>query len=119
MVEPLLLYSECSEQLGVAFKTGDEAGGVPAPAAHRLDFGVKLIDQRGERKLRAVLTSFFERDRHVLAHPVDGETEIELARSHRLLQRHKAHARLSPKRWCYRCRSRPSSCRQTRRSCQA
>src|SRR2546426_3272017 len=83
MVEPLLLYSECSEQLGVAFKTGDEAGGVPAPAAHRLDFGVKLIDQRGERKLRAVLTSFFERDRHVLAHPVDGETEIELARSHR------------------------------------
>ena len=33
-----------------ALQHGEQAGRVPAPAAHLLDFGVELVDQRGDRQ---------------------------------------------------------------------
>src|SRR5215216_3805113 len=64
---------------------GDQARRVPAPSAHLLHFRVKLIDQGGDRKMRAVAPRLAEADRHVLAHPVHRKAEIELAFVHRLV----------------------------------
>ena len=61
----------------------DQARGVPAPAAQRLDLGVELVDERGERERRAVAARLGEREPEILAHPLDGEAVVELAREHR------------------------------------
>ena len=63
----------------------DEAGRIPAAAAELLHFGVELIHQCGHRKGRAVAPRFLEADAKVLAHPVDGKTEVELSCNHRLV----------------------------------
>ena len=43
-----------SNSATLAFETRDQARRVPAPAAHRLDLGVELVDQRRDRQLGAV-----------------------------------------------------------------
>ncbi len=60
----------------------DEAGGVPALAAAGLDPGVELVDQGCHGQARAVEPRLLEADGQVLAHPVDGEAEFELAPAH-------------------------------------
>ena len=64
---------------------GDEARGVPPAAAQLLDLGVELVDQRGHRKGSAVAAGFVEADAQILAHPVGGEAEVELALDHGLV----------------------------------
>src|SRR3546814_18094028 len=56
-----------------------EAGGVPAVAAAGLHLAVELVDQGGDRQARAVLLGLGQADAEVLAHPVDGEAEVEPA----------------------------------------
>ena len=56
-----------------------QAGGVPAAAAHGLDLGVELIDQAGDLELCAVGFGLLQDEAEVLAHPVDGEAEVEAA----------------------------------------
>src|SRR5437763_6785776 len=67
--------------LVVAQKT-DQARRVPASAAARLNTRIKLIEQCSDRQRRAVGARFRETDRQILAHPVDGETKLELVRDH-------------------------------------
>ena len=57
---------------------------IPASAAARLDARVELIDQRGHRQRGTVAARLGDRHGEVLAHPVDGEAEVELVRRHRL-----------------------------------
>ena len=47
-----------------------------------LQVGVELVDQRRHRQPGAVAPRFLEGDAEVLAHPVDGEAEVELALDH-------------------------------------
>src|SRR5438067_1354228 len=61
----------------------DQARRIPAPTAHFLHFGIELVDQGGDRQAGAVLARLVKADREVLAHPVDGEAEIEGAGDHR------------------------------------
>ena len=49
--------------------------GLPPSLLH---LGVELVDQRGHRQARAVAARLVEADAEVLAHPVDGEAEVEL-----------------------------------------
>ena len=46
---------------------------------------VELVDQRGDRQVRAVSSRLGEADRQVLAHPVDREAEVVLAGHHGLV----------------------------------
>ena len=62
-----------------------QARRVPAPAAHLLHFRVELVDQRGDRQVRAGAPRLGEADREVLAHPVDREAEIVFAGVHGLV----------------------------------
>ena len=62
----------------------DQARRVPATAALRAAPGVELVDERRHRQRRAVGARFRDADAQVLAHPVDGEAEIELVGDHRL-----------------------------------
>ena len=57
----------------------DQARRVPAVAAHRLDLGIELIDQRRHRQMGTVVLRLVEANAQILAHPVDREAEIELA----------------------------------------
>jgi hypothetical protein len=52
---------------------------------HQLHVLVELVHQRGDRQARADLVGGFEADPEVLAHPVHGETEVELVRQHGLV----------------------------------
>ena len=65
-----------------ALQPPDEARRVPPSAAHRLNVGVELIDQRGDRERCAARARFGESDPQILAHPVDGEAEVELVGRH-------------------------------------
>ena len=53
-----------------------------APAAHRLDIAVELVDQRRRRQADAEPFRFVEHQPQILAHPVDREAEIEAALAH-------------------------------------
>src|SRR5690606_24178769 len=68
--------------VAVFFEAGDERGGIPTLAAHRLYLGVIAVDDFSDRQLRAIAGGFFHGDAEVLAHPVDGETEVELVVDH-------------------------------------
>src|SRR5262245_26574356 len=71
--------------LALFSESRDEARGVPPPAAHGLDLGIELIDERCGCHMRALAAGFIEADGEILAHPIDGETEIELAGEHGLV----------------------------------
>src|SRR3546814_1457786 len=62
----------------------DKRRGILPATAHCLDVGVELIDERRDRQPGAIGTRLLERETEVLAHPVDGEAEVELALVHRL-----------------------------------
>src|SRR5260370_16642208 len=62
----------------------DQAARVPAIAAALLHAGVELVDQGDQRHLRLVALALGETDAEILAHPVDGEAELELALDHGL-----------------------------------
>src|SRR3546814_14462070 len=62
----------------------DKRRGILPATAHRLDVVVELIDERRARQPGAIGTRPLERETAVLAHPVDGEAEVELALVHRL-----------------------------------
>src|SRR5437870_1590380 len=68
-----------------AVKAREQARRIPALAAHLLDLGVELVDQRGDRQVGAVAAGFGQRDREVLAHPFDREAEIVLVLVHGLV----------------------------------
>jgi catechol 2,3-dioxygenase-like lactoylglutathione lyase family enzyme len=59
-----------------------EAAGVPAPTTPGDDLRVELVDESGQRQPGTVAIGFGQTDRQVLAHPLDRETEVELAPSH-------------------------------------
>src|SRR5690606_14926153 len=61
-----------------------EARGVPAGAAHRLDFGIELVDQRRYGQMAAVGAGLVEHQAEILAHPVHREAEVELPARHGL-----------------------------------
>ena len=63
----------------------DQRRRVPTSAAHLLHFGIELVDQRGGGQMRVVAPRLGEADRQILAHPVDGKTEIEFAVKHGLV----------------------------------
>src|SRR5690606_19893291 len=65
-----------------ALEAGEEGRGVPAIASHGLDFGIELVDQRGQRQLAAIGAGLGPDDAAILAHPVDGEAEIGPALNH-------------------------------------
>ena len=60
----------------------DQAGGVPAPTAHGLNFPVELIHQCSHRQSRFVFASFRQGDTQILAHPIDREAEIKFIIDH-------------------------------------
>src|SRR5664279_6067947 len=62
-----------------------QAGSVPALAAHLLDFGIELVDQCGDRKAGAVAARFRQTDHEILAHPFHRETVIEFSLVHGLV----------------------------------
>src|ERR1019366_10175279 len=66
------------------FQPRRQAGGVPAPPAHGLQFGVELVDQGGALQPGAIGAGLVEHQAQVLAHPVDREAKIELARHYGL-----------------------------------
>ena len=55
----------------------DEAAGVPAVAASGDDLLVELVDERRHGEPGTVALGLVEADAQVLAHPLDGETEVE------------------------------------------
>src|SRR5262245_41915048 len=59
-----------------------QARGIPPTPAARLHLGVELVDERGRRQPRLVALGLGQTDAKVLAHPVDGEAEVELALDH-------------------------------------
>src|SRR5688572_9921788 len=67
-----------------AIQARDQARSVPTFAAHGHDVGVELIDERGDGELGTVIAPLLQADAQVLAHPFDGETEVEFAFVHRL-----------------------------------
>src|SRR3981081_2227165 len=62
----------------------DQAARIPAIAAALLHAGVELVDQRDQRHLRLVALALGKTDAEILAHPIDGEAELELALDHGL-----------------------------------
>ena len=74
-----------SGQDGSTIEPRNQRRRVPTPAAHCLNLGVELIDQRAHRKVCAIASRLGEADREILAHPIDGESEIELALVHGLV----------------------------------
>src|SRR5215468_11430062 len=56
--------------------------GIPAVAATRLHLGIELVDECCHRQPRFVALGLGQADAQVLAHPVDGEAEVELALDH-------------------------------------
>src|ERR1043165_8232071 len=77
-IAPLRLRSEF-------FQPREQAGGVPAPPAHALDFGIELVDQCGQRKRSAVAARFGKAEGEVLANPFHREAVLELAGQHGLV----------------------------------
>ncbi|SCM75489.1 hypothetical protein KL86PLE_20157 [uncultured Pleomorphomonas sp.] len=65
-------------------QAGDQARRVPPVAAGGLDVGIELIDEGGQRQTSAAPPRLVENDAEILAHPVDRETEVELAGRHGL-----------------------------------
>src|SRR5262245_32408982 len=65
-------------------ESGDQARGVPAVAAHLLHVGIVGVDEGRYLHLGAVALGLIEDDAEVLAHPVDGKAEVELALVHGL-----------------------------------
>src|SRR5215218_1752508 len=61
----------------------DQAAGVPTLAAALFDLRVELIDEGGERQPAAEAVGLGEAEAEVLAHPLHGEAEVELAGGHR------------------------------------
>src|SRR5262245_35153639 len=66
----------------LALKAGDQARRVPAPAAHRLNVGVEIVNHGDEVELDAVAFRLLEHERQILAHPIDREAEVETALDH-------------------------------------
>ena len=56
----------------------------PRPPPPCWTSAIELVDQRRHRQRRAVAPRLVEHDRQILAHPVDREAEVELARRHGL-----------------------------------
>src|SRR3546814_19731403 len=52
-------------------------------ASHSLHLGIELIHQRRDGQCRAIGARLIKRQAQVLAHPVDGEAEIEAVLRHR------------------------------------
>src|SRR6476660_6227597 len=67
-----------------ALEPGQQAGSVPTLAAHLLNLRIERIDQRGDRKARAIAPCFGETNRQILAHPFHCKTEIEFPFVHGL-----------------------------------
>ena len=61
----------------------DQAAGVPPLAAALDELGVELVDERGDGQAGADAVGLVEAEPEVLAHPLDGEAEVELAGGHR------------------------------------
>src|SRR5678815_2142526 len=61
----------------------DEARRIETAAALGLHPRIELVDERGDRKGRTPRPRFGETQSQVLAHPVDGEAEVELVGQHR------------------------------------
>src|SRR5262249_51444772 len=55
----------------------DQARGVPAPPAHLRDLVVVACDRLRNGERGSVLARGFRADAQILAHPVDGEAEVE------------------------------------------
>src|ERR1700686_5233086 len=68
-----------------ALEPREQAGSVPALAAHLFDLRIEGIDQRGHRQARPVAPRFGKTDRKILAHPFHCEAEIEFALVHGLV----------------------------------
>src|SRR5260370_3822164 len=60
----------------------DQAARVPAIAAPLLHTGIELVDQGDQRHLRLVALTLGKTDAEILAHPVAGAAEFELALDH-------------------------------------
>src|SRR5690606_38125961 len=67
-----------------AIEPGNQAGGIPTSAAHLLNVGIELVDQRSHRQLGTIVARLVQHDGQVLAHPVHRKAEIELPREHGL-----------------------------------
>ena len=74
---------------------------------------VELVDQRRHRQRRAIAPRLGEADGEILAHPVDGKAEIELALDHGR-ERGSPSARIAPRPWRW---SRPRLGDRARRGC--
>src|SRR5262249_38295156 len=59
-----------------------EARCIPAAAAARLHLGIELVDEGGRWQAGLVALGLGQADVEVLAHPVDGEAEVELVLDH-------------------------------------
>jgi hypothetical protein len=62
----------------------DDGGGVETAGAALLQLGVEPLGCRGGRQFGADAGGLVEADAKVLAHPVDGEAEVELVAHHRV-----------------------------------
>ena len=60
----------------------DEAGRIPAAAAHLLHVAVELVHQRGQRQAGAVVAGLGQHQPEILAHPVHREAEVEFVVDH-------------------------------------
>src|SRR3981189_2700488 len=69
----------CGRTLSSALQPGEQAGRVPALAAHLLDLGIERVDQSGDREARAIAPRFGQTNRQILAHPFQPKAEIQLA----------------------------------------
>ncbi len=61
-----------------------QARRIPALAAALLNLGIELIHQSGDRQACAIALRLSQADPEILAHPIDGEAEVELALDHRV-----------------------------------
>src|SRR6266513_1518660 len=62
----------------------DQAGGIPAPAAHLRYLVVETGDRLGDRESSADLPCRLGADAQILSHPVHREAEVELVLDHGL-----------------------------------
>ena len=61
----------------------DEARGIPTATTAIADLGIKLVDERGDRKPSLQPARFLQAHAKVLAHPLHREAKLELAAAHR------------------------------------
>ena len=61
---------------------GNQTRRIPAPAIHRLNISIELVDQRSYRQLCAIAPRLLQDNGEVLTHPIDSKPEIKLAIEH-------------------------------------